>query len=252
MLAISLQSGSSGNCYYVESAGVRLLLDAGINGADAERRLSAHGREIRKADALIISHDHSDHAAFAGVYQRKYGLPIYITRKTFEAASPHLGRIRSVKFFRSGETLDFGPVQVYTLPTPHDGADGSVFVVSSGGKRFGLLTDLGHAFAGLGELVCTLNGVFLESNYDPGMLGRGPYPEFLKKRIAGPGGHISNSESARLLARFGSNLKWACLAHLSENNNTPRLALSTHRAIVNPKLPLHPLSRYLASQVFRI
>ncbi len=253
MQAISLQSGSSGNCIYVETKGVRLLFDAGICGSEAARRLAAHGRDIRAVDALIISHDHGDHVRHAGVYQRKFGLPVYITSRTLSVAEEKmpLGPLDDVRLFMSGGTIRFGDVTVETIPTPHDGADGSVFVVVSGTKRLGILTDLGHVFEDLVAVVASLDAVFLESNYDPVMLARGSYPAFLKKRIQGPEGHISNIEAAQLL-RGGRRLKWACLAHLSKNNNHPSIALETHRRVLPAGLPLYAASRHSCSEVFSV
>jgi phosphoribosyl 1,2-cyclic phosphodiesterase len=253
MHAISLQSGSSGNCIYVETGGVRLLFDAGICGSEAARRLAARGRDIRAVDALIISHDHGDHVRHAGVFQRKFGLPVYITPKTLSVAEEKmpLGPMTDVHLFMSGGAIRFGDVTVETIPTPHDGADGSAFVVLSGGKRLGILTDLGHVFGELVPVVASLDAVFLESNYDPVMLAKGSYPAFLKKRIQGPEGHISNIESAELL-REGRRLKWACLAHLSKNNNHPSTALDTHRMILPASLPLYAASRHSCSEVFTV
>lgn len=232
MIAISLQSGSSGNCIYVEDDGVALLFDAGISASLAERRLLAHGRDIRDVDALIISHDHSDHVKSAAVFARKFSMPVFITRRTFERVALYysLYGIERLSFFRSGETIVLGSSEVLTVPTPHDGVDGSAFVVASGGRRLGILTDLGHVFGALREVVPTLDGVFIESNYDPEMLARGNYPGFLKERIRGPRGHLSNREAAELLAESaGPGLRWACLCHLSGQNNRPEIALAAHR-----------------------
>jgi len=253
MIAISLQSGSNGNCIYVEANGVSLLFDAGICGIKAEQRLGSYGRDIRKVDALIISHDHADHISYAGVYQRKYSLPIYITPKTLHSAASEnrLGRLSNVNYFLAGEKIKFGNVSVQTVPTPHDAADGSAFVIIAGGKKLGILTDLGHVFEELVPVVASLEAVFIESNYDAGMLASGPYPGFLKRRIQGPKGHISNRESAELL-RAGSNLKWACLAHLSETNNNPELALRTHTEIVGRELTFYTASRHTASEIFTV
>ncbi len=253
MIAISLQSGSNGNCIYVETCGVKLLFDAGISGADAERRLAAHGRDIREVNALVISHDHADHIRCAGVYQRKYGMPLYVTPKTLDTSviRHRLGRLKSICHFRAGDLLRFGEVSVQTIPTPHDSADGAAFMISAGGKQLGILTDLGHAFDALFPLVASLDAVFLESNYDPEMLANGPYPSYLKRRIRGPHGHLSNEEAAGLL-RGGKQLKWACLAHLSEHNNTPARALQTHRAVLPEALPLYTASRYRVSEIFKV
>jgi phosphoribosyl 1,2-cyclic phosphodiesterase len=255
MLAFSLQSGSNGNCIYVETEGVRLLFDAGINGVQAEKKLAARGRSIRDIDAVIISHDHGDHIRYAGIFQRKYGLPLYVTRPTMDIAVKRhpIGKLHDVRDFCSGGHIDFGTVTVHAIPTPHDSADGSAFVITSGGKRLGILTDLGHVFDGLHEVISTLDAVFIESNYDPDMLAKGPYPAFLKKRIKGPEGHLSNAEAAELLKPASANsLKWACLAHLSEQNNKASLAVATHRSIVHSRLPLYVASRYAPSEILEI
>ncbi|MEN6405173.1 MAG: MBL fold metallo-hydrolase [Thermoguttaceae bacterium] len=245
MQAISLQSGSNGNCIYVEAGGVRLLLDAGISGRQAQQRLALHGRDITEVDAVVISHDHADHCRGLGVFQRKFGLPIHLTAKTFRAANRcDLGPLDDLRYFTAGETLRFGSVAVETIATPHDGVDGVAFVVDDGRCRLGVLTDLGHVFSGLDAVLDSLTAVFLESNYDPEMLENGPYPDFLKRRITGPGGHLSNQEAAELLAAHaGRSLRWAYLAHLSEKNNTPALALKTHRRIVGRRLPIRVASR---------
>ena len=254
MRVISLQSGSNGNCIYVEAGSCRLLFDAGISGLQAERRLEAHGINIRRLDGVFISHDHSDHSRCAGVYHRKFGLNVYATQRTFEAVRQwgRLGKFTSVNFFAPGQTIDLGGLTVEAIPTPHDAVEGVAFVLSSGGKRLGILTDLGHPFAGLGDLIATLDAVLLESNYDAAMLRNGPYPFALQRRIAGPGGHLSNVESAKLLAAHGHRLQWACLAHLSEENNHPDVAMATHRAIVPASVPLVVASRYEASGVMQV
>jgi len=254
MIAISLQSGSNGNCVYVEAGGVRLLFDAGISGIQAERRLARFGIDIRDVDALLVSHDHVDHSRCAGIYGRKYGLPVHVTESTLAAARRRcdLGRIPEPLIFRSGAAITIGPVTVETIPTPHDGADGVVFVVDDGRRRLGVMTDLGHVFDGLADAVASLDAVLLESNHDLAMLENGPYPRFLKRRIRGPGGHISNDEAAELVGAAGGRLRWACLAHLSEENNAPDVALATWREILGPDLPLHVASRYEPTAILEL
>jgi phosphoribosyl 1,2-cyclic phosphodiesterase len=255
MNVISLQSGSNGNCIYVEADGVRLLFDAGISGIQAEERLAASGRDIRQVDALLISHDHRDHAQSLGIFQRKYGLPVCVTGKTLSVARSkcNLGTLGDVSHFHSGGTLLFGRIMVETIPTPHDGADGVAFVVDDGHRRLGILTDLGHVFRNLTDVLRTLDAVVLESNFDPDLLADGPYPVFLKRRIRGPHGHLSNREAAEMLASSaGDRLQWACLAHLSEENNSPDLALSTHRDVLGDHLPLYVASRYAATDVMEV
>lgn len=250
MDVIALQSGSNGNCIYVEACGVRLLVDAGISGVQAQRRLEEAGCDIDSVDGVIITHDHADHASALGIYQRKFRLPVHVTPPTLEAAKANhgLGKLPLVHPFVAGATLQFGPVSVHTFPTPHDAADGVALVVDDGRFRLGILTDLGHVFGELESVVRSLDGVLLESNYDPALLAEGRYPEHLKRRIRGPAGHLSNQESAELLARAASGrLQWVCLAHLSEENNRPELALQAHRQVLGDGLSLHVASRYRAS-----
>ena len=254
MRIISLQSGSNGNCIYVEADGVNLLFDAGISGSRVRQRLAFHGLDTAGVDAVLISHDHVDHSRNMGVLHRKFQLPIYVTAKTYKAASRYeLGEINDLRHFRSGEVLRFRKVKVETIPTPHDSVDGVAFVVDDGKHRLGILTDLGHVFNDLEDIIGSLDAVLLESNYDPEMLSRGRYPEWLKKRIEGPGGHISNIEAAETLQSASSKrMKWVCLAHLSQDNNSPALALATHRRILNNRLPLFVATRHKSSDVMEI
>lgn len=255
MRAISLQSGSNGNAIYVESGDVGLLFDAGISGKQAQLRLASHGRDIRAVAGVLISHDHADHIRCAGIYQRKFSLPVHVTGRTLLAAREKydLGRIDDVRPFEAGQTLCFGALSVETIPTAHDGADGVGFVVDDGRRRLGILTDLGHVFDGLGELIGTLDAVLIESNYDPQMLADGSYPASLKRRIGGPGGHISNVEASQLLREVGgTRMRWACLAHLSEENNDPALALRTHRDALGDGLELRVASRYGVSEILNV
>lgn len=190
-----------------------------------------------------------------GIFQRKYGLPIYVTRRTYEATrrNINLGALAEVRFFTAGETLTFDHLSVETIGTPHDAADGVAFVVDDDRCRFGLLTDLGHVFAELLDVVHSLDAVMIESNYDESMLRGSSYPEFLKRRISGRAGHLSNFEAARLLEQAASaKLQWACLAHLSEENNDPRLALATHREVLGEQLPLSCAHRQAASGMMRL
>lgn len=253
MFIASLQSGSNGNCIYVEADGVGLLFDAGISGKQARLRLEALGRDIRDVRGVFISHDHIDHVSKAGIYQRKFALPIHITEPTFAASQRHrLGEIRDVNHFRAGQTLEIETIRIETLPTAHDGVDGCAFIVAAEGKRLGICTDLGHVFAELEDAVESLDAVILESNYDPEMLEHSWYPLQVKRRIAGEGGHLSNIEAAELLVRRGRRLQWACLGHMSQDNNTPDLAWRTHHEIVGEAFPIHLATRYQASEVMRL
>jgi phosphoribosyl 1,2-cyclic phosphodiesterase len=209
-------------------------------------RLAELWRTPQGLDALFIPHEHADHVRGAGVFARKFGVPVYVTRRTFACAKRRfqLGPIEDVRHFLSGDSVKVGGVTVHTVSTPHDAVDGSVFVVDDGAARLGICTDVGHVFADLRSLVGSVDALFLESNYDEGMLASGRYHASLKRRITGAGGHISNREAAELVARHaGAKLQWLCLAHLSAENNTPALALACHREALGHALPIHVASR---------
>jgi len=255
MLTFSLQSGSNGNAIYVEADGVKLLFDAGISGVAAQRRMAEHGRDIRDVDALIISHEHRDHVVCLGVYQRKFGLPVYITPATLTAAKRwcHLGRLTDIRTFQSGDALSLGRVTVHTIRTPHDAVDGVAFVVECDGKRLGILTDLGHPFRGLRQALESVDAAYLECNYDPDMLESGDYPWPLKQRIRGAGGHLSNDEAADLSRTCGRRRpKWISVAHLSQENNRPELAIGAQHSAVGRDYPVHHASRHGVSPLLTV
>jgi phosphoribosyl 1,2-cyclic phosphodiesterase len=244
---ISLQSGSRGNCLYVEAGGARLLVDSGISGKQARERLAALGRDIAGVDALLITHDHADHVSCAGIFQRRFDIPLYITEKTLRAANSwrDLGALHDVRHFRAGAELHIGGIRIESVPTPHDASDGVAFIIDDGTRRLGVFTDLGHVTGDLKSALATVDAAVLESNHDREMLESGPYPAALKRRIGGPGGHLSNLESAELAASC-PRLRWLCLAHLSAENNTPEKALASHREVHGSSLELFVADRLCA------
>ncbi len=252
MLTFSLNSGSNGNAIYVEALGTRLLFDAGISAKQARQRMALRGRDMHDVDAVLISHDHIDHVRCAGIYQRRAGLPVYMSRKTHRAAQHMLGPMSDVRHFTPGQTLTFGRVRVHTLETPHDAVDGAAFLIDAEGKRLGIWTDLGYPFRQLDALIESLDAVYLESNYDPEMLAQGSYPDRLKSRIRGRGGHLSNQEAAALAARRTRGLQWVAVAHLSQDNNRPELAVQAQQRAVGRYLPVHHASRHEVSELFEV
>lgn len=257
MDVIALQSGSSGNCIFVRSGDTSILLDAGISGVKAEERLRDFGYDIRDCDAVVLSHEHSDHISGVGVFHRKFGLPVYASLRTWNAtrAKPSTGHIGTANHFVSGDSFQIGTLKIETLRTPHDAIDGVCFVIEDtrSRQRFGLLTDLGHVFGGLRKLAATLDAVLIESNYDDDMLRHGAYPQHLKNRIRGKGGHISNDDAAELLdCCDASRLQWVCLGHLSAENNSPDLAMATHRDRHGHRFPIFCADRKGATQLPRI
>lgn len=254
MEVIALQSGSNGNCIFVRSRTTSLLFDAGISGRKAQTRLASCGYDIRDCDAVVVSHEHSDHICGLGVIQRKFGLPIYATQRTWNAvrAKPSIGSLSDSRHFEAGGCFQIGSLRIESLRTPHDAVEGVCFIVEDieEGQRFGIFTDLGHTFSGLEQALQGLDAVLVESNYDEAMLQNGPYPQRLKNRIAGRRGHISNDDAARLLdVCQAGQLQWACLGHLSGENNSPEVALETHHRRHADRFPIFCADREGAVQL---
>lgn len=235
MEVLVLQSGSQGNCIYVESRGVAILFDAGISARQVQIRLAQHNKRIESVRGVVISHSHRDHIGHAGVYQRKLRLPTFMTEEAwnnFPDVDDSLCRV-----FYPDQCLEFEHLRVEPIPTPHDAPGSLAFVVSDEHRRLAVLTDLGHPFRQLEKVLAGVDAAILESNYDPVLLSEGDYPERLQQRIRGPGGHLSNKEAALLIRKHGKHLQWICLAHLSQHNNTPDIAYTTYRKVVGAGEP---------------
>ena len=254
MLSFSLQSGSNGNSFYVEAGDARLLFDAGISGRQMALRLAARGRDPADCDAVIVSHEHTDHVRGLRVLQKKFGVPAYMTERTWRAARNRVGQLTDVRRFTAGEAFTIKGVTIHTIRTPHDAVDSVCFLVEHDGRKLGIFSDLGHPFPALRDAMNEVDAAYLESNYDPEMLEFGPYPPHLKHRIMSDAGHISNEEAARLSAAVVRNgrLKWLGLAHLSEQNNAPELALDAQADAVGKSLHVFVASREAVSEVWEV
>lgn len=252
----TLASGSSGNSVYAESPQGALLIDAGVSGKAVEAGVEAVGGSIKCLSGLILTHAHIDHYRSAGTLSRRHGVPIFMTPGTHRRCADKIGKNTNLVLFQPGAVLDVAGFKVQTIPTPHDAVDSVALVLERGESRCGVLTDLGSLFPALIEIMSTLDAVILESNYDPQMLACGPYPPSLKARITSDYGHISNEEAARLLCEHGSSrLKAAMLAHLSDKNNTPELAMRCHEKFkekFDSSYSLHLAPRYTPSQMLVI
>ncbi len=227
----TIASGSSGNCVFAEHSGGAILIDAGISGKKIAEGLKHIGRNPSCLRGIFVTHDHTDHVNAAGIMARRYNLPLLMSRGTLEGSRHKLGKVARVECFRAGDKFSYEGFEIETIPTPHDGVEPVALVLNRGKTRAGVLTDLGHKFDALREVLATLDGAVLESNYDPVMLKNGPYPAYLQNRIRSDAGHISNEEAAQLVQEHASaRLKVVLLAHLSQNNNTPDIAMKTFYA----------------------
>lgn len=217
-----LASGSSGNTMLIESDGRGVLLDAGISARETLRRIEACGASGTRIDAILVSHEHSDHVSGARVLARRLGVPVIATRGTLRAAERYLIDVSETVGVEYGDGFEVGGLRVSVFATSHDATQPAGFTFEGPGRqRIGVLTDTGVVTAKALEALAGCHVLGIEANHDPAMLERGPYPQFLKHRIAGDEGHLSNGAAAAALAE----LQWGGLVavfglHLSEENNT--------------------------------
>ena len=231
----SIASGSSGNCLYIGSGSTNILIDAGISKKKIEEGLSGLGLTGSDIDAVLITHEHSDHVKGIGVWSRKYHVPIYATKGTLMEISrmSSLGKIDPSLFHPVKEDQDFSveDLQIHPISVSHDARDPVCYRVDDGRRRIGTVTDLGRFDDYITQSLGGCDLLYVEANHDTGMLETGPYPYPLKVRIAGNYGHLSNEMSARLIGSLNnSRLHNVILGHLSKENNFPDLALETVRA----------------------
>lgn len=226
-----LGSGSKGNALVVQCGEERVLVDAGFNARELVRRLDAANIEPRSISSLIVTHEHGDHSCGARVAAKRFGWTVYATAGTIAKTS----RLREVQpiLISTRETLALETMRVHAVRTPHDAMEPIALVVESirDGVRCGIAYDLGHVPLSVERALSDLDILILESNHDEALLRDGNYPLSLKRRISGGRGHLSNGRAAGLLQRLvHRGLQHVVLAHLSEENNTPQLALEAATA----------------------
>ena len=226
----SLNSGSNGNCYYVGNAEEAVLIDAGISCRETEKRMARLGLSMEKVRAVFISHEHTDHIRGLAVLARKYSLPVFITPGTYRHSKLDLPE-ELLHFFNGKQTISVGSLQVSCFPKIHDAAEPHSFMVSCGTVKVGVFTDLGAVCASLKHYFQQCHAVFLEANYDEGLLAQGSYPYYLKRRISGGRGHLSNTQALELFkSHRPAHLSHLLLAHLSKDNNCPDLVAAMFNA----------------------
>jgi phosphoribosyl 1,2-cyclic phosphodiesterase len=222
---LPLGSGSRGNSTLVEAGGTRVLVDAGLSARALTRRLESVGVAPDTLSAIALTHEHSDHAAGAERLSNRHGVPLVCSQATLDALDRSHRHFADWFELLDGQELDLGGIGISAFPIPHDAAKPVGFVLRAGGIRIGIATDLGHATTLVVERLRGCEVLMIESNHDERMLRDGPYPWYLKQRVAGRMGHLSNGDTAELIrAVAGPDCRALLLAHLSERNNTPELA----------------------------
>ena len=213
-----LASGSKGNAALIEFGDTSILLDCGLGVAQLKKRLSLIGRSPTDITAMLVTHEHGDHCAGAAAVSSRFGLPVWMTPGTAEALN---GKqfARTVRF-NCHANIQIGELVIEPIPVPHDAREPCQFLFRAHDRRVAWLTDLGHVSAHVARVAAGCNGLLLEFNHDPDMLKNGPYPAFLRRRVAGPYGHLSNAQSGELLRQIDCSRLDALVAlHLSEVNN---------------------------------
>lgn len=230
----SIASGSSGNCIYVGSQATHLLVDVGISGKKAEAGLNELELAGRDIDGILITHEHSDHIAGLGVLCRKYGIPVFATKGTIKAIIQNGGKNAPdealFQEIEADKKIIIKDLTVSPMRISHDAAEPVGYRIGYEGKKVAVCTDLGVYNDYTVECLKGMDALLLEANHDVNMLQVGPYPYYLKQRILGDRGHLSNENSGRLLDRIlHDNLKTVMLGHLSKENNMPELAYEAVR-----------------------
>ncbi len=236
----NLYSGSTGNSTYIEYNNTRILIDAGVSCQKIIKGLAELNITLDMIDAILITHEHSDHVKGLTTICKKYDIPIYATPKTWAQMSllnlPDYNHIP----FNANENFDIGDFVIFPFSIPHDAVDPCAFNIFAGNKKITIATDIGHIDD---EIYNNLSGsdiLMLESNYDTNTLTYGHYPYFLKKRITSDVGHLSNETASKVIKQLYDESKEnnIILAHLSKENNFPELAYQT---VINEfgKVPQH-------------
>lgn len=227
----SLFSGSSGNATYIASGDTRILVDAGHSGRTITAALHSIGVLPETLSAILVTHEHLDHVKGVGVLSRKYRIPVYANEATWERMARTVGELPTGqrRIFDSEYDFYVGDVAVLPISIPHDAADPVAFRVFAGGRSVSIATDMGHVSKRIVKQLAGSDLILLESNHDEEMLRHNDrYSEMLKRRILGTRGHLSNiSCGEALLSLHETGVARVLLGHLSEENNTPELALQT-------------------------
>lgn len=224
-----LASGSKGNSLFVETGDTKLLIDAGLSAREITCRLETIGVCASELNGILISHEHVDHIRGAGTLARRFKIPVLISYPTSNQTQEHFRSVSLIEF-ESGCSFEFRDILIDPFPTTHDSTDPVGFVIDGSEARIGFATDLGIVTRLVQEKLRKSRVLVLESNHDENMLLNGPYPWRLKQRIKSRHGHLSNVESAELINEIiHSELEGVFLAHLSEANNHPEIALDVCR-----------------------
>ena len=228
----SLYSGSTGNSLLLQSEHCNILIDSGVSAKKIVDGLEQIGSSIFDIHAILVTHEHSDHVQSLGTISKKYDIPVYANKKTWESMKTQKDKIEdaNIKYFQTNEDFEIEDIHIHSFSIPHDAADPCGFNFSLGKEKFSVATDIGHMTTSIMDCLENSNFLMLEANYEPEVLKCSRYPYLLKTRIAGPNGHLSNQLAGKTIAKLiDSGLEEVMLGHLSKENNFPELA---HKSVL--------------------
>lgn len=262
---ISFGSGSSGNCYYLATATDALIIDIGVGIRTLKKQCRDYGVDLNKVNHVLITHDHTDHIKSVGSFSHDYKVPVYATKLVHMGIESNYCITRKVApdlkvTIVPGLQLNLGDFVIKPFAVPHDSSENVGYEIRVGNVCFVIITDAGSITEECYEAIANANYLVIEANHDLEMLKGGPYPAYLKKRIASKSGHLSNEDCGKALAEHMSeHLRHVWLCHLSEENNHPELArktvetiLRSHGVIPGKDVELEVLRRTMPSGPYEL
>ena len=248
----SLYSGSSGNCLFVDSNNTKILIDSGTSCKKICEGLSMVNSSIEDIDAILVTHEHSDHVQSLGMISKKYNIPVYANIETWDAMEKQKEKIdqKNINIFENNKDFTLKDLTIHPFSIPHDAANPCGFNIHNGKRKLSIATDIGHMNNDILNNLQDSSFILLESNYDPEILKVSKYPYHLKQRISGMNGHLSNSTAGKTIATLmKKGLKEVMLGHLSKENNFPELAYQTVvEEIMNSNVDINEIKLGVASR----
>jgi phosphoribosyl 1,2-cyclic phosphodiesterase len=229
-----LSSGSKGNSIFLGTKNTKVLIDAGISAKALSKRLAEINVGIDEIDAILITHEHSDHILGLKMLAYKMGIPVIANHETAKGIVETFHDCPKFKIFSTGETFEFGDLEIHPFSIPHDTLDPVAYTIKVDGLKLGFCTDLGFATSLVQAQLRNCDYLYLEANHQPSMVHASPRPAVYKQRVLSKSGHLSNEACANLLTQIAhADLKHVHLAHLSSQCNTPETALGVIRGILD-------------------
>jgi phosphoribosyl 1,2-cyclic phosphodiesterase len=240
----SLGSGSKGNATIVEWRDTCIMIDCGFSIRDTTTRLARLGKTPNDLTAILVTHEHSDHWKGVAPLSKKFGIKVYITAGSLKGreVEPDSGDFHIID---SHQQFQVGDLLVTPVPVPHDAREPVQYLFNSDNHQLGILTDIGSLTGHVETQYASCDALLVEANHDLDMLATGPYPEFLKERVAGQWGHLNNQQTARLVSVIErQRMQHLVIGHISDKNNT----LDKVKAAIEPVFPSQERVIYACQQ----